>query len=286
MTQTTMDRVEVLEPEEISSVANILKSTRLAHGLTLKQASLSLRISERQLSLLEEDHPLTLNVYTIGFIKLYAQYLGLEPQKIIEMFKKQVSDGSHSTDLAFLAPLPGKGRPTFRVLGLSLFILTLVIIGVTYIWEDYSIPSSLQIERVSPQKVKALPTQHSEDIIVKTDVPHELPAEILKEKAALEPPPSTPLLPATQPVTLEAREKTWIEVKDGEGHIILNRIFQPGESYEFKDGQNLFLTTGNLKGVHLSSSDKTFPQSGKAGEVKRNIPLDPEKWLEDNPGDQ
>lgn len=246
-----------------SAVGEILKAARLAQNLTLEHIAKKLCINLRQLSSLEEnDEYLVCDVYTIGFVRLYAEYLDLNAQELIQKFKDQVTHHPKATPLIFPAPLPGRGMPSRAILVVS--FLALVALGIGWWWMDSSSPRSLA--EISLQKNIA-----SE---VLPDVKEVAQPAALVEKA---PPTNAPAV-VPQKVDLHVREEAWIEVKDQEGNIIVNKIFHPGETFEFKDSENLFLTTGNLKGTHLSSGDKVFPVSAKSGEVGRNIPLNPEKW--------
>lgn len=261
------------------SVGQILKATRIARGLTLEVASKSLCLSKRHLINFEEDQDtLFCDVYTLGFLKLYAEYLDLDKDEISQKFKDQ---HNHSTPRRFTipAPLPGRGIPSFRILAFSLFILLAVILG----WGYY------EAEPPSPQKTPSVSPLPKD--VIKIDTP--FPIQVTNTPPQQTPFPSSPLIEIEEPfeepevlskaVLLKITEKTWIEVTDKEGHIIVRRLFKPGESYEFSDPQHLFLKTGNMGGIHLSSGEQVFHHSGKSGDVKRDIPLDPEKWLEQTP---
>lgn len=117
--------------ENISSpVGQILKEARLLRGVTLEEVAKKLCITKRQLVNLEEgEEPLVWDVYKLGFVKLYAQYLELDTQDIIKKFKDQASHKVKSPPLVFPAPLPGRGMPSFRILGLSFLILLAIFIG-------------------------------------------------------------------------------------------------------------------------------------------------------------
>lgn len=255
------------------SVGQILKSSRLEQGLTLEQISKNLCINKRQLSSLEEDvEHLICDVYTLGFVKLYAQYLELNVQEILEAFKTQTSQGSHAPPLIFPAPLPGRGIPSYRILALSLLGLVAIIIGWKWVNHHTSAPFPYPRSVTTNSKPKMsppLPTQQK----ASTNLP------IKRDIAPLNDRPSHLEVSPPQ-VNLRITEKAWIEVKDEEGNTIVNRLFKPGDSFDFKNSENLILKTGNIKGTHLSSGEKNFPTSGNSGEVKGNIPLDPKKWLE------
>lgn len=255
-------------------VGQILKSSRIEQGLTLEAIAKKLRISKRQLVHLEEDHEnLVCDVYTLGFLRSYARCLGLDENDICQKFKDQ-SNHPKSSPHNFPAPLPGKGRPSFRILGLCLVGLLTVMMGWRWFGSSPLTPD--------PQEGTILAEFiQKQNIAVEEPLPSEPPAPLQQVSSPLgideatEPPhPPTFLIKAT--------EEAWIEVKDKDGKIILSKLFAPNESFEVKDPQNLILKTGNAKGTQLIFDNKVHTLSDKQGEVKSNVLLDPQKWVEES----
>jgi cytoskeleton protein RodZ len=261
------------------SVGQLLKAARIARGLTLEAVSKNLCISQRQLISFEEDAvDLVWDVYTLGFLKSYAEYLGLDKDAISQKFKSQTVSSKPSA-FTFSAPLPGRGIPSFRILAFSLLALLMIIIG--WEWIEYYrvapyVPKEMVFVEVLPEasvKSEEPLLSHQEIVIPLQQTP--FPASpILEAEEPLEEPDSS------QTVFLKTTEEAWIEVIDEKGNIIISRLFRPGDSYEFKTPQNLILRTGNVGGTHLSSGQRILTLVGKSGEVKGDIPLNPEKWLE------
>lgn len=291
MTDTT------IEENTPPSVGQILKAARLKRGLTLEQISNSLFIPKRLLSHIEEDaEHLVCDVYTLGFVKLYAQHLGLNTQEITEAFKSQTAHHPSSSQLIFPALLPGQGMPNFRILALSLVVLLAIILGWTWM-SDYTPPPFFHLETLLKKNEPVVKEKNESSIslpLQQTPFPEfsvneeTTPPEPISENPEASSNETTEpaedlisnLITPPQKVTLEVTEKAWIEAKDREGNIILSRLFEPGESFEFKDSKNLTLTTGNLQGTRLSSGERIFPVSSQSGKIGRDIPLDPEKWME------
>ena len=75
------------------TAANLLKKAREAKNLTIKEASLQTKISEKYLSLIEngEYEKLPSLTHAHGFLKNYAIYLGLNPDDINLKFKGEAS---------------------------------------------------------------------------------------------------------------------------------------------------------------------------------------------------
>lgn len=75
------------------SVGEILRRERVRYGKTLEDVEAMLRIRIAYLEAIEQgDHSrLPGRVYAIGFVRSYAEYLGLDGAKIIAMFKRQAT---------------------------------------------------------------------------------------------------------------------------------------------------------------------------------------------------
>ncbi len=286
MTNTAL---QIKFPEnELPSVGQILKEGRLSKGLTLEEVAKILCINKRRLAHLEEDQEnLVCDVYTLGFLKSYIQYLGLDGKDLSQKFRSQAIHPSPS-HLPFPAPLPGKGMPSRRILGFS-FLALLVVIG-GWKWFEYS-DSGIYLLKSTTEEIKTLPVPNAKakeslssqntsplpESLLKVSLPAERVESLVNSASVLQ----TPI--PSQSVLLKATKEVWIEVKDKEGKIIFTRLFRPGESYEFKDPQHLVLKTGNAGGVSLISGEKSIASLGKTGEVKNGIFLDPEKWVEQSP---
>lgn len=261
---------KILEENTAPLVGQILKDTRLAQGLTLDTVAEVLRISKRHLLHLEENHEnLVCDVYTLGFLRAYAQYLGLDAKGLSQKFKEQAAQ-SHPSYSAFPVSLPQQGRPSLRILSFSLIGLLVIIIGWQWFAADRFTPPSYEQTASVEETPSPLPLQPT------------LPVSSGEETVSSLETPSTPLgLPAT--THLKVMEEAWVEVKDQEGRVLLNRLLNPGDSYQFNNPQNLVLKTGNARGIQLISDKKSLTFSEKVGTVKSDIPLDPEKWVEEKP---
>lgn len=275
----------------VPSVGSLLRAARMERGLTLEAVAKDLRIGKRQLNQLEEvQDNLICDVYTLGFLRSYAQFLGLDVEELVQKFKDQASY-PQSTHLSFPAPLPGRGIPSFKILGLSLCALFLIIMG--WEWLGYRGPMSyFHAEPIfvatSPEEM--VPLDQSFSHASETQIPLEESSPVNPSfndsiaQASDNPLPVEEDVKApvfSEGVLLKVSLPAWIEVRNEEGDIVINRLFNPGETYEFKDPQNLVLKTGNAGGISLQSGERELTGLGKNGEVKSGISLNPEKWLEE-----
>lgn len=82
------------------SVGSLLRQARLAQKGKLPEISENLRINHEHLKALEEDNTNGLPglAYAVGFIRSYADHLGLDAESLIAKYKSQTSGISNGLD--------------------------------------------------------------------------------------------------------------------------------------------------------------------------------------------
>jgi len=72
-------------------IGSFLKQERIKQNKKIPSISRELRISEHYIHALEEGNieALPERVYTLGFVRTYALYLGLDAAFVVERFKKE-----------------------------------------------------------------------------------------------------------------------------------------------------------------------------------------------------
>jgi len=108
-------------------IGDLLRASRLRHGQELADVARALRIRTVYLQAIEdaryEDLPGT--VYAIGFIRSYADHLGLDGEHLVERFKADAS-GQRTTRKPLMnlpAMVPDNGIPRGAVITLGVLIL-------------------------------------------------------------------------------------------------------------------------------------------------------------------
>lgn len=116
---------------------SVLRKAREEKKISLKQAAEETRITQRNLAAIESDNYSVFpgETYTLGFLRSYASYLELDPEKIIQLYKgAQLSESE--------VPLQELTRPTislrdyldryikFILVGLVVVLVSLVVILV------------------------------------------------------------------------------------------------------------------------------------------------------------
>jgi cytoskeleton protein RodZ len=83
-----------------------------------------------------------------------------------------------------------------------------------------------------------------------------------------------PVPPAAK-VVIRANRDSWIEIRDKDDNVILQRVLRQGESFNVPDQKGLLMTTGNAGGIVIELEGKPLQSLGSLGVVKRGIKLDP-----------
>ena len=94
------------------------------------------------------------------------------------------------------------------------------------------------------------------------------------------PPPATPPQPAVSTdapqIVLRASADAWVQVRDRQGPVLLNRVMRAGDTWVVPAKGQLLLTTGNAGGTELLVNGVVAPSLGGDGAVRRDLPLDAE----------
>ena len=132
-----------------SGVAAALRDARLSAGIDLHKAAESLRIRYPYLEAIEagrfSDLPGT--TYALGFVRAYAEFLGLDGKQMVRRFKEEGQGMSRHTALFFPEPLQEGRFPGGAVLVVAL-VLAAAVYGGWYYWEHREASSVAEVPPV------------------------------------------------------------------------------------------------------------------------------------------
>jgi cytoskeleton protein RodZ len=117
-----------------ASPGAILKRCREYHGLTLEEAEQSTKIGANYLNALEEDQigQFASLAYLKGFLRIYAAYLGLNPDDMIRLYDRLYASGNgradHKGSAAESSEKPHRKRFPLQKLALPAVLLLLILI--------------------------------------------------------------------------------------------------------------------------------------------------------------
>lgn len=250
-----------------------LKERREALQLDLKEISDLLRIKFDYLAAIErnEIEKLPFPVYTIGYIRIYAEYLHIDPDPIIEYFSKHMSQPD-SPAIMPIALVEKKRMKHYVLVPVALISMIFLFIFFTSSGERSFLTEPVQYN-ASPEKNSAFPakvlsedkqtdsadsTMYSDEQILERK--HDDIAEAPSEQQQAESDRLEHVL------EIHAKDVTWISLDSGTHHV-REILFQPGDSKKFTFYGKTVLKIGNAGGIRLTLDGKNLGTPGEPGSV-------------------
>ena len=249
-----------LDKYDEMSVGQILRKTREHYGQSLAEVEGNLRIRTNQLEAIEnlDLKKLPGRVYAIGFVRAYSEYLGLDGDKMVQLFKAQSVGKRAKPNLRFPVTYDESNTPNLFMILLSL-VGTILLISY---WVIFHTPT---------QHLGAIPPVP--EILKKNQV--DVVAARVPEKIELFEEPKN-LVESFNPMELQVTQESWIEIKNLSGEKLLSQVLNAGDKYIVPDEQGLTLTTGNAGGVRVVIEGQDRGPIGQPAQVKRDVALSPE----------
>ncbi len=127
-------------------IADELRRTRVAHDLSIEDVAATLRIRVDFIKAMEEDRfdDLPGPAYISGFLRTYANHLGLDGDQLVAWFKDDSQSTFAPREMELLVPISEIRRPTFPIITVSL----VVAIGIAAGWYVYQESRSIDIDLI------------------------------------------------------------------------------------------------------------------------------------------
>ncbi len=139
------DKAPPTRPRE--TIGDLLRRTRTEYGAEIETVAAALRIRAPYLAAIEQARydRLPGAVYAVGFVRAYANHLGLDGEEAVRRFKQEAAGLERRRDLAFPVPLTSRSVPGGRML-LAAFVLAVCAYGI---WHYLSTGDRSRPERVA-----------------------------------------------------------------------------------------------------------------------------------------
>lgn len=308
------------ENQETETVGAALRRARLAKKMDVRDVAAYLCIRPRFLEALENGNTKELpgDAYAQGFVRSYAAYLGLDADKTVAEYKREMS-GRVAEAEADAERIEESESETLTPKPVVLILSLIVLITVFFVWKGFHTNDPVVVVAApEPEAVTVLdesyplPEQMAElaaETAVEGPVPPVPPkkpqvpaaAEYAAEPAVVSEPAAVDVVipvrraPAEESVenihiygqrnvnprlVLVANEASWIEVRRGE-NILISRVLNKGDRYQVsRNPEDLFLKTGNAGGLDIYLDGELMPSVGPQGALRSNVPLNPDYFIQ------
>jgi cytoskeleton protein RodZ len=249
----------------------ILKAKREDLCLNIKEIADRLKIRADYLSAIEEDRydELPAPVYTMGYIRNYAAYLGVDAESVVRFYREHSSQPKHST----IIPVAHFRKKSPRAVYL---LLLLPVVAALFLARPYVLSGPVAKTPGDQDKIRTIKTVPAQNnTIQQTATLPQTPADLEREKTAETVPEqaNTRHQAATMPrpdehsLRVTATALTWISIRfqDGRKEEVTLR---PGDKRSWQFKEEAFLRIGNAGGVRINFDGKDVGSPGLSGEVK------------------
>jgi cytoskeletal protein RodZ len=275
----------------MSELGQVLREAREAKGVSLAEAEDATKIRLKYLRALEEGQYdiLPPSVYVRGFLRSYANYLGLDPEYVVELYDQTVPEGITPREPQIIAePLVPSSRINWELIA---GILLLIAVGVLAVWvyRQYVAPLALSPTPTPPTVAERKEAAQSIPAANPSPVRAAASPTAVPPTATPVPPTATPVPPtATRPprptatpttapaqatdlrLALRTTARSWLRIII-DGETVFQGILNAGESRIWRGKREIRLRTGNAGGVEVTLNGQPLGALGKSGEVLERI---------------
>ncbi len=290
-------------PAGPTELGKLLCATRMRLGKDLQRIADILHIRYNYLVAIEDGRyeDLPGQAYAIGFVRAYADHLGLDGDEIVRRYKEESAGVKHRSAFEFQMPTSDSALPSGTLLLIAV-VAGMLIYGVWYSIAG-SDRSAVELIQEVPDRLAsiadpntieaALPvtaTVAGADVSDGADLAPAPDASLTgmdaapggeSAVAALSPSPATTAPPeAVQPpltdvIELRAKADVWVTLRDAKA-IERTQFLRKDEVLRLPEQGVTTLVTANANDLEILVNGKTMPPLD-AGLFARGVALDPQK---------
>lgn len=237
----------------MATVGQELKRERELRGISLKEIADSTKINMRFLRALENDQMdfLPGKFFTKGIIRTYAEYIGLESDKILDLYyetkrleeEKEETESEPETD----QEAEQKNQRIIQSTAWIIFVFAVLLV-VYFVFKD----------RLFPGK--------SEHVVIpsQTEISPSAPPDLLMQAE-------------TEGIHLDIvfEEQTWVRLY-ADGELILDGLQPAGRQTTVHASDLIRINTGNAGGIAYFINGQPGKSLGVSGEVISDIRITPD----------
>jgi hypothetical protein len=210
---------------------------------------------------IEEDSLVNLSsVYTKGFLKIYCQFLKVNPADFIKDYKEPVSPPKIKTEFQ----RAGRTESLAKAISLKInavrprITLKMVIISagiIIFIVFLFKLPAAIRSFQsylsLKPKAPQVIP-------LVRTE--KNTPVAVSQKNSVV----------TLVRLGLKAKESCLVKVK-ADGRLVMDRVFHKGMSDSWTAKEKIELSLSNATAVELQVNGRPIPALGRRGQAMKNI---------------
>lgn len=240
----------------MENIGELLRTARIAKNIKLEEVEKVTKIRSRYLEALENEEwdVIPGNVYLKGFMRIYARYLGLNEELLLDELEKVIKPDQEAKPIPEKIELPGCPKKKIAIfLGC---IAILILVASQYIYQHYFVLPDANTKKQSEQQNANNPA------------PPDLNTNNQANNQQTEPNSETPAPEITDFDLLikTIRNRCWIQVKSG-GKVLYEGTLSAGQSQLFENLTEVAFILGNAPDVEVYINEKYYGPYGLKGEV-------------------
>lgn len=268
----------------MSELGERLREARESQGISLSQAAVETRILQRYLVALEDGdyQHLPGDVYARGFIRNYANYLGLPGDELIELYRQDrgLSEPIRVVAATSSPRIRGMVVPSF----FGVFFVVLVLIGASYLAlsalnivgdnvqpQVASQPTAAPTPRPLPTAAPSAPDSSSGPVIASAPT-SPVGGPTLPPAGAALPPTTAPTAASDAPIVAEvsidggADPGSWLDIRV-DGQSVFRKVLGPGQTMRYEAQRDFYVRAGNAAVVSVVINGQKQCCSANPGDV-------------------
>ena len=259
-------------PHSGPTVGEILRGGRESAGLKVEDVSAQLKLSPRQVRALEEERydQLPGKAFLRGFVRNYARLLQLDGDALVAKLEAPSVSPMFGTSIAPTRgelPQAGSHVKVWQAWTLPAILLAVIAAGAYLEWKKPEPPvnaapavaaepaaTSTTIETPPPARVSNTPTTST---AIAPPTPNAAGSpNVARATAAATSTGTSKLNAALGEIELSFRERSWVEIRDRSGQVLMSQNNPAGSHQALKGTPPLSLVIGNAEDVHLIYNGK------------------------------
>jgi cytoskeletal protein RodZ len=229
----------------VFQIGESLRDARTRRGFTPADVHKAIRIRERYLTALEEERwdMLPGEAYTKGFLRTYAEHLGLNSQLYIDEYNARIPH--RDEDAPPFVPHPAVAQRSLKR-GILVAFAAVLVVGAAV--------AGLAAWRLGGTSTPPQGTPPGAgSVAASAPTPSAVPPQVSKPK---------PAVASTAPTFTSisaARGRCWLIVRDGgpTGAVLFEGVLEQGQAKRFRVTSKLWLRMGRPDALDISVAGKT-----------------------------